>query len=165
MIEQYFSKIDFLVKKIIFRDRKKKVAKKIRRRKKNPPIFSFLRFLNFFRSRKILSFPKKKYFFETEEKKITMTCWGISESSDACAREFKVLGESYVAHFFYLASNSSEKVIACRHDFLLPLLGLLTPRSRTLAIGPADRVCLRPFGEVRLRRDKNKVSDKSKIIR
>ena len=57
-----------------------------------------------------MSFPKKKYFFEIEEKKITMTCWGISESSDDGASEFKVLGESYVAHFFYLASNSSEKV-------------------------------------------------------
>ena len=40
-----------------------------------------------------------------------------------------------------------------RHDFLLPLVALITPRSRTLAIGPADRVCLRPFGEVRLRRE------------
>ena len=39
------------------------------------------------------------------------------------ASEFKVLGESYVAHFFYLASNSSTKVSIAGHDFLLPLVG------------------------------------------
>ena len=47
--------------------------------------------------------------------------WVFSESSDDGASEFKVLGESYVAHFFYLASNSSDLLVACRHDFLLPL--------------------------------------------
>ena len=65
-----------------------------------------------------------------------MTCWGISESSDDGASEFKVLGESYVAPFFYLASKSSEKVMGTGHDFLLPLCAaphptIPDPRDRT----------------------------------
>ena len=59
----------------------------------------------------------------------------FSKSSDACAREFKVLGESYVADFFYLASNSSTKVVTPGHDFLLPLVAA----PHTTIPDPRDR--------------------------
>ena len=82
-----------------------------------------------------------------------MTCGGISESSDDGAPEFKVLGESYVAYFFILPQTAPQILYPQDMIFCYPWWRLLTPRSRTLACGPADRVCLNLFGEVRLRRD------------
>ena len=61
-------------------------------------------------------------FFEIEEKIITMTCRGFSDSSDASAPEFSILAKSYVATFFYLASKCYTNLCIAGHDFLLHLV-------------------------------------------
>ena len=55
-----------------------------------------------------------------------MTCRGFSGSSDACSPEFSILGRSYVATFFYLASKCYTNLSLAGHDFLLHLLAALT---------------------------------------
>ena len=70
-----------------------------------------------------LGIPQKMFlrqldeFFEIEEKIITMTCIGFSGSSDACSPRFSILGRSYVADFFYLASKCYTKMVARRTWF------------------------------------------------
>ena len=92
-------------------------------------------------------------FFEIEEKIITMTCRGFSGSSDACSPVFSILGKSYVADFFYLASKCYTNLSLAGHDFLLHLLAVTSPRIPGSTCRRAYRVCLRPFREVRLQRD------------
>ena len=94
-------------------------------------------------------------FFEIEEKIITMTCRGFSGSSDASAPRFSILGRSYVATFFYLASKCYTNLSLAGHDFLLHLVAAtsssISDPTRTIR----HRGCLRPFREVRLQRDKD----------
>ena len=77
----------------------------------------------------------------------------FSDSSDACSPKFKILGESYVAYFFILPQTAPQILCIAGHDFLLPLVGGTSSPICSSSRGQADRGCLRPFGEVRLRRD------------
>ncbi len=69
-----------------------------------------------------VSFHNFDEFFRNDKKSSHMTCIYFYVSLNVSGHEFKILGESYVAVFFYLASNSSEKVMGTGHDFLLPLV-------------------------------------------
>ena len=53
-----------------------------------------------------------------------MKCSVFSETSDACAPVFSILGRSYVASFCILPQSATQILCIAGHDFLLHLVGL-----------------------------------------
>ena len=160
LIEKYFfPKSIFWSKKMIFRDRKnnfsrskKKVAPKIfLPTKKIHQFFHFWDFRNF-KNFEIFSI-SKKFNFETEEKKYHDMLGYFRKFRRLRIQIFNL--RKIVCCVFFLSCLKQLRKSYSMQDmiFCYPCWRLLTSRSRTLAIGPADRVCLMPFGEVRLRRD------------
>ena len=56
--------------------------------------------------------------------------------------------------FFILPQSATQILSLAGHDFLLHLLAATSPRIPGSTCRRAYRVCLRPFREVRLQRDK-----------
>ena len=97
--------------------------------------------------------PPARRIFWNRRKIITMTCRGFRTP------EFSILGRSYVAYFFYLASKCYTNLVARRTWFFATpgwaVVGLTSSSISGSTCGRSHHEWLRPFREVRLQRDKS----------